>query len=496
MKPLYKSVPLALFVAMLGWQAPPVQAQSGTPLPAAAAAPQPARGPASLVLAVRYWSEAALRANAVDHTPPPPASARAYREQYGPARSSRALAIHHLAMFEALNAVLRSEPGYTGMAPAPADSSPDAALARAARDTLQALYPAQARTVEQTYLRDMARLAPGRARDNGVDTGRRAAAAVLALHPPRSGPEDLVVGVSFFPSNAPGKWRPDPVGRDPLALGAAWHGARPFVLPALEPFRAPAPPALSSAAYAAAVEDVRQLGGDGVRTPTRRSAAQTVAGIYWSYEGTPLIGAAPRLYNQIALEIGTRRHLSGMQMARMLALVNVAMADTCLVVWKTKYDEQFWRPVGGIREASPGTSPTGLGDGNPATRADPHWTPLGAQASNTSEPDFTPPFPSYPSGHASFGSALFQTLRRFYGTDVIAFSFVSDEFNGVTRDNDGRVRPRLVRTFSSLSQAEYENGRSRVYLGVHWDFDRSAGQQVGRRVADYVIGRGLLQALP
>ncbi|NHZ64508.1 hypothetical protein F1735_19750 [Massilia sp. CCM 8694] len=316
------------------------------------------------------------------------------------------------------------------------------------------------------------------------------------MHDPRGGPDDLVVGVNFFPSNAPGKWRPDPVSRDPRALGALWQDATPFVLPSVQPFRPPPPPALASAAYAAAFEDVRRLGGDGVRTPTVRTPSQTVSGIYWSYEGTPLIGVAPRLYKQIALHIGSRRNLSGLQMARMLALVNVDMADTCLVVWKTKYAEQFWRPLTGIREASPGASPTGVGDGNPATRADPSWTPLGAQASNTSEPDFTPPFPSYPSGHASFGGALFQTLRRFYGTDAIAFSFVSDEFNGVTRDNEGRVRPRLVRGFGSLSQAEYDNGRSRIYLGVHWDVDRHAGQQVGRRVADDVFERGLVRPAP
>lgn len=495
MKPLGKTIRLAWLVIMLACPCLPAQAQAGM----AAAVPsekQVASGPASLMLAVHYWSEAALRANALDHTPPPPGSARVHHEQFGPARSARALAIHHLALFEALNAVLRSYPSYTGMAPAPDDSAADAALARAARDSLQALYPGQARSVEQNYARDMARIAPGRARDNGVETGRRAAAAVLAMHPPHSGPEDLVVGLSFFPSNAPGKWRPDPVSRDPRALGAAWRAVRPFVLPALEPFRPAPPPDLASAAYAAAFEEVRQLGGDGLRTPTRRSAAQTVSGIWWSYEGTPLIGAAPRLYNQIALRIGARRNLSGMQMARMLALVNVAMADTCLVVWKTKYEEQFWRPLAGIREASPGTSPSGQGDGNPATRADPQWTPLGAQASNTGGPDFTPPFPSYPSGHASFGSALFQTLRRFYGTDAIAFSFVSDEFNGVTRDSAGRVRPRLVRAFASLSQAEYDNGRSRIYLGVHWDVDRSAGSEVGRRVADHVFEHGLLRAAP
>ena len=118
--------------------------------------------------------------------------------------------------------------------------------------------------------------------------------------------------------------------------------------------------------------------------------------------------------------------------------------------------------------------------------ADQHL-PLGAPASNLNGPNFTPPFPAYPSGHATFGGALFQTLRTFYGTDRIAFTFVSDEFNGVTRDNTGQVRALAPRSFSTLSQAEAENGRSRIFLGIHWAFDSTQGIAQGRHVADYVM---------
>src|SRR5205807_66043 len=140
-----------------------------------------------------------------------------------------------------------------------------------------------------------------------------------------------------------------------------------------------------------------------------------------------------------------------------------------------------------LRESDPGTGPTGLGDGNPDTIGDPNFSPLGAPASNLNGPNFTPPFPAYPSGHAGFGGALFQTLRRFYGTDDIAFTFVSDEFNGITRGNDGNVRPLLPRSFRSLSQAEEENGQSRIYLGIHWRFDKTESIILGRRVGDYVF---------
>jgi hypothetical protein len=113
--------------------------------------------------------------------------------------------------------------------------------------------------------------------------------------------------------------------------------------------------------------------------------------------------------------------------------------------------------------------------------------PLGAPASNLAGPNFTPPFPAYPSGHAGFGAALFEVLRNFYGADDVEFTFVSDEYNGVTLDNEGNVRPLRPRTFATFSEAEEENGQSRIYLGIHWSFDKTEGIALGREVGDYVF---------
>jgi hypothetical protein len=296
-----------------------------------------------------------------------------------------------------------------------------------------------------------------------------------------------LVGIDHLTSDLAGHWRQDPISLIPLALGGHWGECIPFVLEASSQFRVPPPPAMKSAEYTAAYNEVKRLGGDGVTTPTQRTAEQTQIGIFWAYDGTPSLCAPPRLYNQIALQIADQMGSSDIEVARLLALVNVAMADAGMAIWESKYFYDFWRPITGIRESDPGSGPTGTGDGNAMTVGDPTWSPLGAPASNLQGPNFTPPFPAYPSGHAGFGGALFQTLRNFYGTDNIAFTFVSDEFNGVTRSNDGSVRPIIWRSFSSLAQAEEENGQSRIYLGIHWSFDKTEGIAQGRRVANYVF---------
>ncbi|MEN3274511.1 MAG: hypothetical protein V7631_301 [Massilia sp.] len=398
----------------------------------------------------------------VNHTPGIVGGAALEAEQLGPTRTSRVMAIVQIAIYDALNAILKRYPDYTGPLAAFPDSSQDAAIAQAAHDTLVALYPRQASRFDAWLREDLARLPSGRATLGGIDVGRRAA-AILALRASDGNYEDEpIVGEDYQVSNAPGVWRPDPVSRSPIALGAYWQRLRPFVLQAADQFRAPPPPPLASEAYARAFNEVKQLGGDRVRTPTRRTRDQAVAGIYWGYDGTAWIGTPPRLYNQVAVQLALRRCRDALELARVLALVNVAMADTTMAVWQAKYDYDFWRPVTAIREASPGTGPTGQGDGNRYTHADPAWTPLGAPASNLIGPDFTPPFPAYVSGHAGLGGATFHMLRRLYG-DRVPFTFVSDEFDGITRDNDGRVRPRLPRSFATLSQAEEENGQSRIW---------------------------------
>jgi len=436
------------------------------------------------------WNEIAINASGLDHTPPAPGENRVFHEQLGPGRASRAMAIVHIAMFDAVNSISGGYKSYTGIPRVHAYTSVEAAIAQAAHDTLVALFPAQASSFDQFLKDDLSQIHnPNKyAVPRGIAVGRRAAAAILALRADDGSQQpEPQVNVDFVCSNDPGKWRQDPISLIPLALGAHWGQVKPFVLESSDQFRVPAPPDMTSAEYADAYNEAKRLGGDGVVTPTERTAEQTQIGIFWAYDGTPSLCAPPKLYNQVTVHLATQRGLNAVEMARLLALVNTAMADAGIAIWESKYHYQVWRPVAGIREADPGFGPTALGDGNPDTLCDPAFSPLGAPASNLTGPNFTPPFPAYPSGHAGFGGALFETLRAFFGTDDIAFTFVSDEFNGVTKGNDGNPRPVVARSFTSLSQAEEENGQSRIYLGIHWRFDKTEGISQGRQIADYVF---------
>src|SRR5215510_4948333 len=347
--------------------------------------------------AVRRWNEIALNANALDHVPVAPDGP----EQLGPVRTARAFAIVHIAIFDAVNAIVGGYKSYTGLSPAHAGASMNAAIAQAAHDTLVELFPSQLMTFDALLAEDLSKIPNGRAKTDGIDLGRRAAAAILALRAnDGSKYDEELYGDEYVPAGGSGKWRQDPISDIPIALGSRWWALlKTIVLKSVDQFPAPPPPALDSQEYVVAFNEVKNYGGcgddlfacgdgfDSFVTPTMRTAEQTQIGIYWGYDGTPGLGTPPRLYNQIALRIAEQKGSNTIELARLLALINVAMADAGLVCWKTKYRAEFWRPITAMREAA--------GDGNDNTLEDVNWTPLGAPASNKIGPNFTPPFPAY-----------------------------------------------------------------------------------------------------
>ena len=404
--------------------------------------------------------------------------------QIGPTRLGRAMAIVQVAVYDSVNSINPLYAPYLVQIAAPADASIDAAVAQSAHDTLVAMFPNQQPFFDSELTASLAGIATTPAME-GVAVGSAVASYILAARA-NDGSQIDAAGqpVNFTYGQMPGQWRPDPLHPTATPLTPDWGSVTPFGVPSAAQFLPPPPPTLNSLAYATAYEEVKTLGAlnSTVRTPD-----QTQMAFFWGYDAQPGLCAPIRFYNQIAEGIAQQQGNSEVANARFFALTNIAMADAGIVCWDAKYLDDFWRPITAIRENDPGTGPTGLGSGNPLLvgQGDPNWQPLGAPAHDNGG-NFTPPFPSYTSGHATFGAARFKTMEDFYGTDNIHFTISTDEFNTIT---NGTLAPR---SYSSFSQASGENALSRIYLGIHFHFDATAGIQCGDQLADYIFQHSLL----
>ena len=388
------------------------------------------------------------------------AALRSNQATANPGDGSRIFALVHTAIYDAVNAITKEYSSFALTAEAPSWASKEAAAATAARDVLASLFPQLTPNINSLWQQNLAAIPDGPAENEGVKIGHQAATTILNLR----ADDGSKGGSDYVFTDAPGHWDVDPLHPDQVAWGPNWGEVSPFAIREASDFGAPPPPALGSAEYAAAYNEVKSLGA---LNSTTRTADQTEIAIFWAYD-RPLFGPPTILFNQAVQTIADLKGNSLGDNARLFAMVNVAMADAGVATWKVKFDYDFWRPITAIRE--------GDTDGNPATVADPNWVPLGAPGPNpnSTADDFTPPFPAYTSGHAAFGAATFRTLANFYGSDQFNFSLTSEELPGV------------VRHYSSFSQAALENGRSRIYMGVHWEFDNVYSQIIGNGIADYV----------
>ena len=368
------------------------------------------------------------------------------------------------------------------------------------------------------------------ARDRGIEVGRAVAGQIIASRS-HDGSELLepVWGRDFVPRRkntgtdpqyAFHQWQQDPVSQQVTALGGYWGNIKPFAMTAgfqFRPAEGTGPGMLVDAleqgaggsfpryqdlpSYNAVHEwgrEVRMDSSGKVTQPPPAADAFFIAQ-FSAYDGTANLCAPARLYNQIAAKV--LAHIrstpgdgfnninvdSTVDVARFYALVNLAMADAAIAAWDSKYHFQFPRPVSYIRATEQG--------GASASGSAVKWYPVGAQITNSDQPyNITPPFPSYPSGHAVFGGAMFGILRQFMKPNA-GFSFLSDEFNGSNKDafNYTRCKPDgsdhitptgfCAERSYTLDCAERENADSRVFMGVHWIFDADDGIYMGNRVA-------------
>jgi hypothetical protein len=363
---------------------------------------------------------------------------------------TRNFAIVHAAIYDAVNAIDRTHEPYLIAVRAPRNASETAAADAAAHTTLVGLYPAQQNSIDAEYTTELAKVPDGPAKDQGVRLGNQVAADLLAI---RANDGSNVTPPPFVPGTASGNYQLTPPNF-PTPVFTTWGQVTPFVLDHGDQFRPAAPPALTSDAYAAAINEVQSLGS---ATSTTRTAEQTEIGKFWN----PPI---QNFWNQIAQEEATAQHSDLPTTARLFAALNLSFADSAIAFYDAKYTYQLWRPVTAIRLADT--------DGNPNTTADPNWLPL---AGNTAAD------PSYPGAHSTISAAGSNVLASFYG-DHQHFSLTSPGLPGVTR------------SFTSFNAAAQEAGLSRIYAGQHTRLDHNAGVLLGNDVAGFVLHNALLRA--
>jgi hypothetical protein len=371
--------------------------------------------------------------------------------------STRTMAMVQTAMYDAVNSIDQfgtlyhvSVPVTLGTSP-----SPESAAAEAAFDVLSSLIP-QEHSLYQATLDETLAAVPTANKTAGIAIGDTVAANILALR----ASDGSSTQVPYVPGTAPGQWRPTPPDFTD-AWGPEWGKVTPFAISNPANFLPPSPPALNSPTYANALKLTESVGA---ANSTTRTPQETQIADFWAYDVGGM-GPPPVFYNQILQDLALQQHNTLDQNARLFALANVAMADAGIVTWDAKYLYNLWRPITAIQQANK--------DGNTATVADPKWVPLGAPGDGV-KPNFTPPFPAYVSGHAAFGAALFTTLANFYGTDNMTFTIGSDE------------EPGVYETFNRFSAAAEQNGQSRIYLGIHYIFDKTDGITEGDSVGNYV----------
>jgi hypothetical protein len=322
----------------------------------------------------------------------------------------------------------------------------------AAHDVLVGLFPSKQPDFDAALASSLAAVPDGRAEDAGVAVGKVAAASMLAARKD----DGIDVPVAYTPGTGPADWQPTPPAFAPPLL-PQFATLPTFAIDSPSQFRAAPPPSLTSDAFRDAFKEVKAIGAAG---STTRTSEQTDIAKYWA--GPLGTIQPPGQWNRIARNVATAQGNSLAENARLFALLNLGMCDALISSFNTKYTFNFVRPVTAIRNAA--------NDGNPDTEADATWTPLLG----------TPGHPSYMSAHSSISSAAATILGNFFGDDSIAFTDTSEVAAGGAT---------ITRSFDGFWDAAREAGMSRVYGGIHWQFDNQAGLKAGRSVGDFVSDR-------
>jgi PAP2 superfamily len=367
-------------------------------------------------------------------------------DQFLTFKGQRAMAMMHLAMHDALNAIVPVYEPYAYRAH-PRLAHPVAATAQAAHDVMVALYPTQHAALGDQLARLLAQVPTGELRDRGIAVGQAAAAAVLAR---RDGDGWDFQGTYEF-MEGPGQYQTTPPWNG-FIVQPGFRFAKPFVLEYPRQFRPSPPPPLRTKAYARALREVQEYGA---AESTRRTTDEKEYAVWW-------MEFAEGSVNRLARQLSTDRRMNLWRAARMFAHIGVALYDTYIATWDAKYVYNHWRPYTAIRAADT--------DGNPRTEPDGDWESLRPAT----------PFPEYSSAHAAACAASFGVLAEAFGRDV--------QF---TMETTTAPPGMPTRTFESFAAAAAECADSRVRLGFHFRYATDAGLELGERIARYSLTHAL-----
>jgi hypothetical protein len=361
---------------------------------------------------------------------------------------ARSYAIMHAAMFDAVNSIDGSYTPYLTDVPGSKNASKEAAAAQAAHDVLVGLYPSRVAIYDGELEASLHGISGNRARQ-GIRVGKIAAERMLAARAHdgwNAPPPPYVLPLT------PGNWQPTPPA-NAAATFTHYPDVTPFALTSNFQFMPPPPPALTSERYTQDFNEVKELGSAASST---RTADQTLVARLWHGTITPT--NVFFAWNNVARSVAASRRLTTVENARLFALFNVAVHDSLLTTFTSKFEYGLWRPITAIRRADE--------DGNSYTAEDPNWSALLN----------TPPYPSYAGNQSAVGMAHATIFSMFFGRDDIPFEHT---WEGTPTG--------WTRSYPSFTAMANEVANSRIYAGFHFRFDNEAGQAVGRNVANYVF---------
>jgi hypothetical protein len=359
-----------------------------------------------------------------------------------PPPNARGMAMLHVAMFEAVNAIERRYTPYKLRLTADAGLSKEAAVASAAHTVLAALHPDRQAALDAALKSSLAEIPDSAAKTKAVELGKTAAAEILAWR----ATDQSSAAEAYRPATKPGVYI-----ATIIPVSSTYGGTTPWVLEKSSQFRPGPPPALDSATWTSDLNEIREMGG---RNSTKRNAEQTAIGRFWFVTGPPA-------WNPMIRQLVAAKKLDPVDSARVFALTAMAGDDALIAVFDAKYHYNFWRPVTAIRNADT--------TGNGATPRDASWLPLGD----------TPMHPEYPCAHCITATAVGTVLQKIFGDTIPEVSMTSATAPGVTRK------------WTRLQDYIDEIALARVYAGFHYRFSAKTGDEMGRKIGERTVATKL-----